>query len=284
MKKIAPILALILCVNSYANTPFQRWLEANQIVHPDSLDILAQFPGGKEAQLKFLKEHIAYPQEAIAQGIEGIVYIVYIIDEYGNTSDMRIRGGLGGGISEEVLRVVGQMPRWEPGTINGEPQRTAFQMSVGFALSDTNAIVTPILTVGAYRAYRDLVPHHDSLCVFPEFPGGIQAMRQFLQRYIIFPEAAYQQGIRGTVLVTFVVERDGSISDVGVLRGIGGGCDEEAVRVVTAMPNWNPGMVNDQPVRVDFTMPIRFTASRSTAPTLYREPSLFGRGRNRGRN
>lgn len=62
----------------------------------------------------------------------------------------------------------------------------------------------------------------------------------------------------GTVYVQFVVEKDGSISDVKVLRGIGGGCDEEAVRVVKSMPKWKPGKQRGQPVRVYYTLPIDF--------------------------
>lgn len=70
---------------------------------------------------------------------------------------------------------------------------------------------------------------------------------------------ARESGIQGTVYVTFVVERNGNVTDVRVLRGIGGGCDEEAVRVIKAMPKWNPGKQRGKPVRVQFNMPIKFT-------------------------
>jgi len=93
----------------------------------------------------------------------------------------------------------------------------------------------------------------------PGFPGGTEAMHRFLQQNIRFPAIAREAGIQGTVFVTFVVERDGSISNVRVLRGIGGGCDEEAVRVVSMMPRWTPGKQRGRPVRVQFNMPIRFT-------------------------
>ena len=70
---------------------------------------------------------------------------------------------------------------------------------------------------------------------------------------------AKESGIQGMVYVTFVVERDGSITDVRVLRGIGGGCDEEAIRVVSAMPKWTPGKQRGKPVRVQYNLPVRFT-------------------------
>lgn len=92
----------------------------------------------------------------------------------------------------------------------------------------------------------------------PSYPGGEEARIRYLQDNLRYPQMAREAGIQGTVFVTFVVERDGSVTDVRVLRGIGGGCDEEAVRVVQNMPRWNPGRQRGQPVRVQFNMPIRF--------------------------
>ncbi len=92
----------------------------------------------------------------------------------------------------------------------------------------------------------------------PQFPGGEEARQRFLEDNLRYPTMAREAGIQGTVFVTFVVETDGSVTDVRVLRGIGGGCDEEAVRVVEMMPRWEPGRQRGQPVRVQFNMPIRF--------------------------
>jgi periplasmic protein TonB len=92
----------------------------------------------------------------------------------------------------------------------------------------------------------------------PEFPGGDAARIQYLNDNIVYPQMARESGIQGRVFVTFVVERDGSVTDVQVLRGIGGGCDEEAVRVIRNMPKWVPGKQRGKPVRVQFNMPILF--------------------------
>jgi len=93
----------------------------------------------------------------------------------------------------------------------------------------------------------------------PAFPGGDGARMKFLQDNIKYPQMARESGIQGTVYVTFVVERNGSVTDVKILRGIGGGCDEEALRVVQNMPKWEPGKQRGKPVRVQFNMPIKFT-------------------------
>jgi protein TonB len=93
----------------------------------------------------------------------------------------------------------------------------------------------------------------------PAYPGGDEARIRFLQENIQYPQMARESGIQGTVYVTFVVEKNGNVTDVRVLRGIGGGCDEEAIRVIKAMPKWNPGKQRGKPVRVQFNMPIKFT-------------------------
>jgi len=92
----------------------------------------------------------------------------------------------------------------------------------------------------------------------PAFPGGDIARIKFLKNNIKFPVMAIEAGIQGTVYVSFIVEKDGSISHVNVARGIGGGCDEEAVRVIRKMPKWSPGKQRSIPVRVKINVPIKF--------------------------
>lgn len=92
----------------------------------------------------------------------------------------------------------------------------------------------------------------------PEFPGGEAALYEYLGKNINYPEMARQQNIMGRVFVTFVVERDGSIANPRVLRDIGGGCGDEAVRVVRSMPKWKPGKQRGKAVRVQYNLPVVF--------------------------
>ena len=92
----------------------------------------------------------------------------------------------------------------------------------------------------------------------PEFPGGQEGLVNYLVENLNYPEKAKAKKITGKVYVSFVVERDGSISNVKVLRDIGYGCGEEAVRVVKAMPHWKPGMQRGKNVRVQYTLPLNF--------------------------
>jgi periplasmic protein TonB len=93
----------------------------------------------------------------------------------------------------------------------------------------------------------------------PQFPQGVSGLKAYLLGHIRYPQEAKELNTQGFVFVTFVVEPDGSITGVKLLRGIGSGCDEEAVRVVRDMPKWTPGKQNGIPVRVQFNLPIKFT-------------------------
>lgn len=93
----------------------------------------------------------------------------------------------------------------------------------------------------------------------PEFPGGMKALSEFLQRNLRYPSQAVQASVSGRVFISFVVNTDGSLTDVHVLKGIGFGCDEEARRVVQQMPRWKPGKQSGRTVRVKYNLPVTFT-------------------------
>lgn len=95
----------------------------------------------------------------------------------------------------------------------------------------------------------------------PNPPGGMSGWNKYLSNNLKYPTQARRMGVEGTVIVVFVINTDGSIQDVEVLRGIGGGCDEEAVKVVTNAPKWEPGKQRGKPVRTRMRLPIRFKLS-----------------------
>jgi protein TonB len=92
----------------------------------------------------------------------------------------------------------------------------------------------------------------------PTFPDGTEAMYKYIYEKIKYPAIARENGISGQVIVQFVVSKEGDIRNDKVVRGIGGGCNEEALRVVNGMPRWRPGKHNGRAVPVTFTLPIKF--------------------------
>jgi len=95
----------------------------------------------------------------------------------------------------------------------------------------------------------------------PSYPGGQSALMSFLSKSIKYPLVAEENGIQGRVMVAFVVEKDGSISNVKVTRSVDPSLDKEALRVVKSMPRWTPGRIDGKPVRVKYTVPVTFRLS-----------------------
>lgn len=131
----------------------------------------------------------------------------------------------------------------------------------GVGTSDSGSTdIAPVITTG--NGHTNVVANNtESLKPFiyveqmPQFDGDKDA---YLQKNLRYPDAARENGIDGRVVVQYVINEDGSVSDVTLVKGIGGGCDEEAVRVVKTMPKWKPGKQNGKPVKVLFTLPIKF--------------------------
>lgn len=112
------------------------------------------------------------------------------------------------------------------------------------------------MTSTAQTKKNDMV--FDVVEVMPQFPGGQIAMLQYLMKNIKYPEQAVKEGIQGRVTVRFIVEKDGSISDVKPVLSVHPLLNKEAVRVVESMPKWSPGKNNGKPVRVRFNLPVMF--------------------------
>ena len=223
------------------------------------VDQMPEFPGGMEAMMKFVADNVKYPEEAKDKNIEGRVFVGFVIEKDGSVSNVKVLRGIGGGCDEEAIRVVKSMPNWTPGKQKGEPVRVSFQMPFMFKLTDgpskqpvkeseeIKAAMKPDKN-GVYQIVEEM----------PSFPGGEQKLMEYVAKNLIYPQEARDKGIDGRVFIGMVIEKDGSVSNVKVLRGIGGGCDEEAVRVIKSMPKWKPGMMKGEPVPVSYQIPINF--------------------------
>ena len=99
----------------------------------------------------------------------------------------------------------------------------------------------------------------------PVFPSGMEGLMAFLRENVRYPDLAHKQGVQGRVIVQFVVNRDGSISDAKVIKSVHEYLDKEALRVVNAMPYWKPGVKDGEKVRVQFTLPITFRLQKDNA-------------------
>ena len=153
-----------------------------------------------------------------------------------------------------------------------EEVREEEQMKTQEELTDTKAAISVATVEGVTEGGVDIADLRDNKVVvqaekeqifehveqMPEYPGGQGELMKYLSDKIRYPQLAQEQGIQGQVILRFVVGRDGSVSDVKVVRSLDPSCDKEAVRVVQSMPKWVPGKQNGNPVLVYFTLPVRF--------------------------
>ena len=245
------------------------------------VDEMPEFPGGADALMQFVASGIKYPEDAVEAGKEGRVFVSFVVEKDGLVSNVKVLRGVCYSIDEEAARVVRGMPRWKPGMKDGKPARVSYQIPIMFKLEEMdNKDKTTVKTVlvgdeekGAScrtstATYSDnptldkMKPNEDGVYQIveemPSFPGGDQKLMEYIANNINYPQEARDKGIEGRVFIRMVIEKDGSVSNVKLLRGIGGGCDEEAERVIKSMPKWKPGMMKGEPVPVSYQIPINF--------------------------
>lgn len=219
---------------------------------------MPEYPSGMGELLKFLAQNIRYPEMAKKENIQGMVVVQFIIGKDGTIIDPHVVQGIGGGANEEALRVVKMMPKWKPGIQRGQAVNVQFNLPIRFMLEGEVIEKKGEATKDVFKIVEQM----------PSYPGGPADLLKFLATNINYPKAAKDAGIEGMVVIQYVIEKDGSITNAKVVRGIGAGCDEEALRVVNTMPNWIAGKQRGQAVAVQFNLPIRFKLEDKTSTVL----------------
>lgn len=225
--------------------------------------------GGMAGWNKYLSENLRYPEDAQEKGIEGTVIVAFVVNTDGAVSDIEILRGIGGGCDEEVYRIVKGSPNWIPGMVGGKPVRSRMRLPLRFKLAEPvpsgNSANPEFRPVALLSATDGQDPSQENTEVFfdeqdtPPTPiGGMEAWQRHLSKNLTYPTSARMRGIQGTVVVSFIVNTDGTVEQIELVRGIGGGCDEEALRIIKISPRWSPGMIKGKAVRTRMTLPTRF--------------------------
>ena len=250
---------------------------------PDSVvfqvvEEMPDFPGGVQALMDYLSKNVRYPAEAHAIGAQGRVIVSFTVKKDGSIADTKVERSVNPYLDKEAMRVIAAMPKWKPGKQRGEAVNVKFTVPVAFRLSGPElpkaeevkqSDMDEVVVVG-YAAKDDPTPeggcvkgeNEDEVFtmveVMPKFPGGQAGLFQYLARSIKYPVIAQKSKEQGRVIIQMVISKDGSLSNIKVLRSVSPSLDAEAVRVVGNMPKWEPGMQKGQPVSVKYTIPIVF--------------------------
>jgi TonB family protein len=196
----------------------------------------------------WLSEQVNYPKEAADKKIQGNVFVRFNVERNGSVSHIKIVKGVKNGelLDKEAERIVSIMPKWTPGYQDGSPFRTELTIKIRFALQNDS-----ITKASLYKT-------DSSLQQIPLFQGDLN---RWIKGNIKYPDDASRNNKEGIVLVSFIVEKDGSVDSVKVLGGAEYSLNQEAIRVVSNMPKWSPGIKNDKPVSVHLMLPIHFVLS-----------------------
>lgn len=247
----ACITLFLLSLNSLAQSGMPRDDMVYTVVEKQP-----EFPGGLQTMWDYLQANANYPDAAQKAGVKGLVFLSFIVWKDSRISDVTVLKGLGSGCDEEAVRVIKAMPRWAPGSQDGKPLNVKYNLPVSFGV--------PYPTIDNITEKSQPAPKLEHLFgghdeTQPEFPGGSKALMRYIQDNVRYPEAARQAGITGRVFTSFIIDTAGYISQIQVLKEIGYGCDEEAVRLINGLPRWKPGTMSGRGVvAVKYNLPIDF--------------------------
>jgi len=225
----------------------------------------AAFPGGEAALLKFIKDNLRYPADAARDSIQGRVTLSFDVEEDGSITNVKVMRSPDERLSQEAIRIVKMMPKWLPSKQRGKPVRVNYALPISFRLNaaqQKSANVNPSATKTekadtAAATGEDMI-FEGKPVQQPEFPGGETALMNFIVSNLKYPQSAAKKGIQGRVVLSFIVEKDGSISTIKVMRSPDERLSLEAIRVVRKMPKWTPAKQEGKPVRVKYVLPVTF--------------------------
>lgn len=194
------------------------------------------YPGGETALFEYLKENVKYSNEDRIKGIQGMVYTQFVIDKDGSVVDIKTVFGIGGNCDKEVANAIAAMPKWKPATQQGKPVKVKYTLPENFTI--TEGVTGKI--------------------VHPTFVGDVGYLIEYINTHLKYPSEVIFDGVKGTVVVTFVVTKKGKIKNAKVVQSLSKDCDEEALMLINGMPNWIAGTENGKKANRGYSLAINF--------------------------
>lgn len=239
-KKLMTLLVMLACMSASAQD-----MGIGETCPP-------QFPGGDAVLISFLNENIKYPPKAAQDKVEGKVIVQFLVTKTGEIGEVKVLRSVREDLDEEAVRVVKMMPDFQPGKQDGETVDLWYTVPISFKLLEETEPIPPSETENDATASEadDFQP--------PMFPGGEQALMLFIKANLKYPPQAAKRKAEGKVVMTFVVDKTGKVTEIKVAKSVDIYLDSEAIRVCKLLPDFYPAMQNGEPVSVWFTLPITF--------------------------
>ena len=240
IKKISLFLFLVISVANYSQES-ELLSETNDVNAPDV--IKPMFNGGGIAKFyEFVNQEFNFYKISKS----ATIVVSFSINTLGEIKNIRVIDFPDVESATEIIRVIQKAPKWEPAKRAGKPFEVKMKMPFNFTKKESIK-QEPVKTTENTFSTANGIENK------PKFAGGLLRFQEFIAKNYRTPDV---EGLRGKVIVSFVVEKDGSIVDVKVIKDLGYGTGAEAIRVLKLSPKWTPAMQDGKPVRVMYSLPI----------------------------
>jgi TonB family protein len=244
-------------VKFYASTVYQFVLKPQEPLIPKEgepfvvVEEMPMFPGGDSTLLAFIAKNTKYPEAAKRDLIQGRVIVRFCVMSTGGVNQISVLKGVDPMLDAEAVRVVSSLPAFKPGKQGGKPVDVWYMVPITFSLGGPAPapVASPNITRQSEPAGYD-VP--------PVFKGGEKKLYKLISSKIKYPAAAKAAKKSGNVLVSYIINPEGIVEQVSVLKGVDPELDAEAIRVVKSLPKWTPATLNGKPIKVMYTTTVKF--------------------------
>ena len=223
-------------------------------------DIDPMYPGGTHEMTRFISSSLRYPREATENNIQGLVVYNFVVELDGTLSNFEIMHRAHPLLDAEALRIIQSMPPWKPAVYKGNNVRARQYVPMYFKLNKDGRSYSS--STAQTRKVMPSDPNEEIFTIvdqMPQFPTGEDGLGRFIGEYMRYPSQAKEENIQGRILCSFIVRKDGTVSDIEVVNGLNHELDNEALRVLSMMPKWTPGKNDNKTVSVKCILPIDFT-------------------------
>lgn len=251
-------LLLLLSTTGLSTAQAQQKLKAPKPDANEIYDTVAQpaVPvGGVEAYAQYLADNQSYPTAALQRGVQGTAPVTFVVEKSGVISNVAVTQPLDPELDQEAIRLIKGGPKWTPAQHRGAKVRQRVTVPVSFAIPADETGATAAAPVGATTPSGATMVKPDE----PARPvGGTEAFFTWIQENQKYPALARQRKVEGRVMMEFIVEKDGSLVEPKVIKRLGSGLDEEALRLIKAAPKWTPARYKGQPMKQKMVLPVVF--------------------------
>ncbi|WP_207432707.1 M56 family metallopeptidase [Sabulibacter ruber] len=252
---------------------------------------MPQFPRGEQALIKFIANKFRIPAVAQRSEIEGTMIGAFVVSASGEVIRVDVVQSLSPSLDQELKRVLSALPNFTPGELEGKRVPVLYLVPFEIVAQRAESTSSKASASSAEAPKptaapeKEAAPAKDKDLVFiaveqmPEFPGGAVAMMKYLKEDTAYPEDAKQANISGMMVASFVINPEGKVTDVQVIKKLHPSLDQAFVQSLQKMPNWKPGMQNGKAVSVKYTIPYRVVSpsSKNTSAQKADEVTVEGK-------